>query len=32
MGQRVTAMTKGQKQFVAPSMFKFSRKGKNGAG
>ena len=29
-GQRVTAMTKGKSQFVAPSMFKFSRKGKNG--
>jgi hypothetical protein len=29
-GQRVTAMTKGKSQLVAPSMFKFSRKGKNG--
>ena len=30
MGQRVTAMTKGQTQLVAPSMFKFHRKGENG--
>ncbi len=30
MGQRVTAMTKGRKQVVAPSMFSFSRKGQNG--
>ena len=30
MGQRVTAMTKGKEQLVAPSMFKFSRQGKNG--
>jgi len=30
MGQRVTAMTKGKDQLVAPSMFKFSRQGKNG--
>ncbi len=29
-GQRVTAMTKGKKQIVAPSMFEFSRQGKNG--
>ena len=29
-GQRVTAMTKGKTQLVAPSMFKFSRQGKNG--
>ena len=30
MGQRVTAMTKGKAQMIAPSMFKFSRQGKNG--
>ncbi len=30
MGQRVTAMTKGKAQLIAPSMFKFHRKGKNG--
>lgn len=30
MGQRVTAMTKGKEQRVAPSMFKFHRKGQNG--
>jgi hypothetical protein len=30
MGQRVTAMTKGKTQLVAPSMFKFERKGQNG--
>jgi len=30
MGQRVTAMTKGQTQLVAPSMFKFHRQGQNG--
>jgi len=30
MGQRVTAMTKGKEQLVAPSKFKFSQKGKNG--
>lgn len=29
-GQRVTAMTKGKAQVVAPSMFKFSRRGENG--
>ena len=29
-GQRVTAMTKGREQRVAPSMFKFAPKGKNG--
>lgn len=29
MGQRVTAMTKGQTQLVAPSKFKFRRQGKN---
>ncbi|MFT5302228.1 MAG: hypothetical protein ACI814_003042, partial [Mariniblastus sp.] len=29
-GQRVTAMTKGRTQMVAPSMFKFARQGKNG--
>jgi len=29
-GQRVTAMTKGREQRVAPSMFKFSPKGRNG--
>jgi len=30
MGQRVTAMTKGKAQLVAPSMFKFSRQGQSG--
>jgi hypothetical protein len=30
MGQRVTAMTKGKEQRVAPSMFKFHRQGKSG--
>lgn len=30
MGQRVTAMTKGRTQLVAPSMFKFEQKGENG--
>ena len=30
MGQRVTAMTKGRDQIVAPSMFSFSPKGQNG--
>lgn len=29
-GQRVTAMTKGHDQLVAPSMFKFARKGESG--
>ncbi|MCO8122189.1 DUF1501 domain-containing protein [Stieleria sp. TO1_6] len=29
-GQRVTAMTKGKAQLVAPSMFKFSRQGQSG--
>ena len=29
-GQRVTAMTRGRKQLVAPTMFKFGQKGKNG--
>lgn len=29
-GQRVTAMTKGREQRVAPSMFKFFPKGRNG--
>ncbi len=29
-GQRVTAMTKGQEQLIAPSMFKFRQAGKNG--
>ncbi|MBT5707203.1 MAG: DUF1501 domain-containing protein [Verrucomicrobia bacterium] len=29
-GQRVTAMTKGREQRVAPSMFKFSPQGQNG--
>lgn len=29
-GQRVTAMTKGKEQLVAPSMFRFSRKGESG--
>ena len=30
MGQRVTAMTRGQTQLVAPSMFQFHRTGQNG--
>jgi hypothetical protein len=30
MGQRVTAMTKGLTQMVAPSKYKFERQGKNG--
>jgi hypothetical protein len=30
MGQRVTAMTRGQTQLVAPSKYKFQRYGKNG--
>ncbi len=30
MGQRVTAMTKGRDQIVAPSMFKFTPQGQNG--
>jgi hypothetical protein len=30
MGQRVTAMTRGQTQLVAPSMFRFQRRGENG--
>ena len=30
MGQRVTAMTKGRSQLVAPSMYKFHRRGENG--
>jgi hypothetical protein len=30
MGQRVTAMTKGRDQIVAPSMFSFSPRGQNG--
>ena len=30
MGQRVTAMTKGKTQLIAPSMFKFHRKGQSG--
>ncbi|MDQ8188736.1 DUF1501 domain-containing protein [Roseibacillus persicicus] len=29
-GQRVTAMTKGKEQLVAPSKYKFSRHGENG--
>lgn len=29
-GQRVTAMTKGREQRVAPSMFKFTQQGQNG--
>ncbi|MFK7910945.1 MAG: DUF1501 domain-containing protein [Akkermansiaceae bacterium] len=29
-GQRVTAMTKGKEQLVAPSKFKFSQQGKSG--
>src|SRR6056297_138413 len=30
MGQRVTAMTKGRAQLVAPSMFKFTPRGQSG--
>ncbi|MEM7013884.1 MAG: DUF1501 domain-containing protein, partial [Verrucomicrobiota bacterium] len=30
MGQRVTAMTRGKEQLVAPSMFKFNRAGRSG--
>ncbi len=30
MGQRVTAMTKGKSQLVAPSMYKFQRQGESG--
>ena len=30
MGQRVTAMTRGKEQLVAPSKFKFSQKGESG--
>ena len=30
MGQRVTAMTRGKTQLVAPSMFKFSQQGESG--
>jgi len=30
MGQRVTAMTKGKEQLVAPSMFKFAPQGESG--
>jgi len=30
MGQRVTAMTRGKTQLIAPSMFKFHRKGQSG--
>ena len=30
MGQRVTAMTRGKEQLIAPSMFKFQRQGENG--
>jgi hypothetical protein len=30
MGQRVTAMTRGKTQLVAPSKYKFERKGQNG--
>jgi hypothetical protein len=30
MGQRVTAMTRGKAQLVAPSKFKFSQKGRSG--
>jgi hypothetical protein len=30
MGQRVTAMTKGLTQLVAPSMYEFQRQGQNG--
>ena len=29
-GQRVTAMTRGKTQLVVPSMFRFSRQGRNG--
>ena len=29
-GQRVTTMTRGREQLVAPTMFKFSQQGKNG--
>ena len=29
-GQRVTTMTRGREQFVAPTMFKFSQQGKSG--
>ncbi len=29
-GQRVTAMTRGKQQLIAPSMFKFSQQGKSG--
>ena len=29
-GQRVTAMTRGKQQLVAPSMFKFARQGRSG--
>ena len=29
-GQRVTTMTRGRQQLVAPSMFKFARQGKSG--
>lgn len=29
-GQRVTAMTRGKEQLIAPSMFKFSQHGQNG--
>ncbi len=30
MGQRVTAMTRGKEQLIAPSMFKFRRRGQSG--
>lgn len=30
MGQRVTAMTRGKQQLVAPTMFKFAQQGKSG--
>lgn len=30
MGQRVTAMTRGREQLIAPSTFKFARRGQNG--
>lgn len=30
MGQRVTAMTRGQEQLIAPSKFKFARAGESG--
>ena len=30
MGQRVTAMTKGKEQLVAPSMYKFDKQGESG--